>query len=83
MKNNNIKIENKLKECRLKAGLTQFDVMIKLGFRSTDRVSKWENGNGMPGVINLFKLAEIYKALPQDLYPKLTQISAQGNNNFD
>ncbi len=72
---NNDNIKNKLKEYRIKAGLTQFEVMIKLGFRSTDRVSKWENGNGLPGVINLFKLAEIYRVPPQDLYHGISKTS--------
>ena len=71
MKNNNIKIQNKLKEYRIKSGLTQFDVMLKLGFRSTDRVSKWETGKMLPNLINLFKLAKIYGVTPTELFPEL------------
>jgi transcriptional regulator with XRE-family HTH domain len=50
MKNNNSQntITNKLKECRVKAGLTQFEVMLKLGFHSIDRLSKWEQGHQLP-----------------------------------
>ena len=75
MNNNNLKLplSNKLKECRINAGLTQYDTMIKMGFRSTDRISKWENGSGLPSLINLFKLAEIYKVSPKELYPEITQ----------
>lgn len=64
---------NKLKECRLKAGLTQFDVMLRLGFRSTDRVSKWERGSRYPNLINLFKLAKIYNVPPGEFYPEIME----------
>jgi transcriptional regulator with XRE-family HTH domain len=76
MQNNNFKIptSNKLKECRMKARLTQFDAMLKLGVRSTDRISKWENGTRLPNLINLFKLAEIYGVTPKELYPEIAQV---------
>ena len=73
MKNNNIKISNNLKECRLKAGLSQFDVTLKMGFRSNDRISKWENGSGLPSLINLFKLSDIYNVTPKELYPEIAE----------
>ena len=75
MQNNNFKIptSNKLKECRIKAWLTQFDVILRLGLRSTDRISKWEKGTRLPSLINLFKLAEIYKVSPKELYPEIAQ----------
>jgi transcriptional regulator with XRE-family HTH domain len=71
MQNNNLKIptSNKLKECRIKAGLTQFDAMLRLGFRSTDRISKWEKGTRLPSLVNLLRLAEIYQVSPKELYP--------------
>jgi transcriptional regulator with XRE-family HTH domain len=66
-------IPNKLKECRVKAGMTQFDVMLKLGVRSTDRISKWERGTKYPNVVNLLRLAQIYNVLPGELYPEINQ----------
>jgi transcriptional regulator with XRE-family HTH domain len=82
MQNNNLKIptSNKLKECRIKAGLTQFDAMLRLGFRSTDRISKWEKGTRLPNLINLFKLAEIYHVTPKELYPEITQTILQSQS---
>ena len=76
MNNNNLKLplSNKLKECRIKAGLSQFDVMIKMGFRSNERISKWENGTKLTSLVNLFKIATIYCVSPKDLYPEITQI---------
>jgi len=73
MQNNNSQntIPNKLKEYRVKAGLTQFDVMLKLGVRSTDRISKWEKGRKYPNVVNLLKLAKIYNVHPIELYPEI------------
>ncbi|MBN8675427.1 MAG: helix-turn-helix transcriptional regulator [Chitinophagales bacterium] len=61
-------ILNNLKEYRLKAGLTQKQVAKTLGMQCEDRLSHWENGQAMPSVSNLLKLAKIYKTLPSNLY---------------
>jgi transcriptional regulator with XRE-family HTH domain len=47
--------------------------MLRLGFRSTDRISKWEKGTRLPNMINLFKLAAIYNVSPIELYPEIAQ----------
>lgn len=62
---------NKLKECRVKVGLSQFEVTVRMGFHSTDRISKWEKGTRLPSLVNLFKLAEIYHVTPKELYPEI------------
>jgi len=62
---------NKLRFYREQAGLLQKDVAERLGLDCTDRISRWENGNAMPSVVNLFRLAEICKVMPQELYPNL------------
>ena len=62
---------NKLRFYRERAGLTQKDVAAALGLDCTDRISRWENGVAMPSVPNLFKLADIYKVMPHEMYPKL------------
>lgn len=62
---------NKLRFHRKQAGLFQKDVAKALGLDCMDRISHWENGIAMPNVINLFRLAAIYKVLPHDLYPGL------------
>lgn len=71
-------IPNTLREHRIKAGLRQLDVAHKLGFVSTDRISKWEKGLTYPHVVNLFKLASLYGVQPHDLYGKIatTNISS-------
>lgn len=60
--------KNNLKLIRLAVGLRQKDVAKLLGCKSEDRISHWENGSAMPSVPNLFKLCEIYKVGPFDIY---------------
>jgi len=60
--------QNKLRELRMKNNLTQKQVAKLLGLQCEDRLSHWENGLAMPSVRNLFRLANIYKVMPNDLY---------------
>lgn len=55
----------------MKAGLRQVDVASLIGLDFADRLSRWENGQAMPNVVNLFHLAAIYKVTPKDLYQDL------------
>ena len=64
---------NTLREHRLRAGLLQRNVASALGLDCTDRLSRWENGNALPSIANLFKLSVIYKCPPQELYAGLYQ----------
>jgi transcriptional regulator with XRE-family HTH domain len=61
-------IKNSLLIYRKKAVLTQMVVAKKLGFTSAERISAWEKGKALPGVINLFKLSVIYDSLPHMLF---------------
>lgn len=70
--NIDLPISNRLKECRHMAGLKQFDVMLSLGLRSNDRISKWEKGTRVPNIANLFKLARLYQVSVSELYPELS-----------
>lgn len=63
------RIRNRLREYRLKAGLRQVDVAERLGFKSTERISRWEKGQAYPHMVNLFKLGRLYSVEPQALYP--------------
>lgn len=63
-----IKIQNNLREFRLKAGLKQTDVVKALGFKSTDRISRWEAGLTYHHVRNLFKMAELYGVRAEELF---------------
>ena len=68
---NDNKIPNTLRETRKQMGLSQLAVAEKLGFASTDRISRWEKGLTFPHVVNLFKLCAIYKVAPHELYGEL------------
>ena len=57
---------NQLKRLRALQGLTQTEIAKKL-FVTPQTVSKWENGNALPDVENLCKLAEILQTTPNDL----------------
>lgn len=64
--------------------MKQEDVAIKLGLRSTDRISRWERGSTFPHVINLFKLSLLYKVFPHELYGELIEnIRVERGNNYD
>jgi len=58
--------------------MKQSDVAVSLGFASTDRISRWEQGQTFPHVINLFKLAHLYRVSPQDLYPEVYEEMKDG-----
>lgn len=60
---------NNLRECRKRVNLKQIDVALALGFKSTDRISRWEKGTAFPHVLNLFKLARLYGVNAEELYP--------------
>ena len=61
-------IPNTLREHRKRVNLKQSDVAEALGFKSTDRISRWEKGLTYPHVVNLFKLAKLYGVMPHELY---------------
>lgn len=42
-----------LKEARLGKNMSQFDVSMHLGFRNSDRISRWENDYTRPAVKNM------------------------------
>ncbi|MDD5165607.1 MAG: helix-turn-helix transcriptional regulator [Candidatus Pacebacteria bacterium] len=64
---------NTLREIRVSLNLKQTDVASQLGHASPDRISHWEKGSALPGLLNLFKLSVIYGVTPEQLYPDLYQ----------
>jgi transcriptional regulator with XRE-family HTH domain len=76
-------IPNSLKEYRQRAGLKQVQVAQILNFSTTDRISKWESGNSMPDIINLFRLSTVYHCPPHKLYSELFRIALNGINPRD
>lgn len=75
MKTQQVFTTNNLKALRLQHGLKQKEVPTLLGMRSEDRISHWEKGQAMPSVQNLFKLCEIYKVNPFEIYTILKKIT--------
>ncbi len=61
-------MKNNLKQYRKLANLTQLEVAEALGFKSTDRISRWEKGNAFPHVLNALKLQNLYGASVRDFY---------------
>lgn len=55
------------------SGFSQKEVAQILGFTHESRISKWEQGIGIPGSNNLLKLSILYKAPFTLLYPELIQ----------
>jgi len=58
---------NKIREYRLKAGLTQRKLAGVLG-RGRDAVSSWERGLSLPSVPKLMRMAKVLGTLAEALY---------------
>ena len=58
---------NRIREYRLKAGLTQRKLAELLG-RGRDAVSSWERGLSLPSVPRLMRMAKILGTLAESLY---------------
>jgi transcriptional regulator with XRE-family HTH domain len=58
---------NKIREYRLKAGLSQAKLASLLG-RGRDAVSSWERGLTLPNVPRLMRMAKILGTLAESLY---------------
>lgn len=58
-----------LKECRLSAGLTQYEAAAALGITRTT-ISMWETGDSMPRADMLPRISNLYHCEISDLYSK-------------
>jgi len=58
---------NRIREYRLKAGLTQGNLAGVLG-RGRDAVSSWERGLSLPSVPKLMRMAKVLGTLAEALY---------------
>jgi transcriptional regulator with XRE-family HTH domain len=61
-------IFNHLRKYRRARGLNQREVARILGFTNAGALSRWEQGVGLPSVMNLFRLAALYQTLADTLY---------------
>ena len=57
-----------LKECRVKAGLTQRDISAKLGYTSPQFISNWERGKSQPPLNVVRKLIKLYSINRDELF---------------
>ena len=44
-----------------------------LGLKDTSPLSRWEKGQSLPSLLDVFRLSRIYKTLPAELYGDLWQ----------
>ena len=62
------RIPNVLRKYRRASGLKQLDVAKILGMKSSSRISRWEKGDGVPNIVNVFKLAVLYRVMVDSLF---------------
>ena len=55
-----MKIEMKLKDARIQAGLTQEQVAEKI-MVSRQTISNWENGKSLPDIVSIMNLSDLYQ----------------------
>ena len=55
-----MKIEMKLKDARIQAGLTQEQVTEKI-MVSRQTISNWENGKSLPDIVSIMNLSNLYQ----------------------
>ena len=67
------RIPNVLRKYRRASGLNQLDVAKILGMKSSSRISRWENGDGVPNIVNVFKLAVLYRVMADSLFIDLVR----------
>ena len=67
------RIPNRLRKHRTLMGYHQNQVALLLGFENANRISRWEKGVTVPGLVNLLKLSIIYRTFPNELYFELIQ----------
>jgi transcriptional regulator with XRE-family HTH domain len=61
-------ILNRLRRYRKARGLKQRDAARILGLADASSLSRWEQGVCLPSVMNMFRLAALYRTLVDALY---------------
>jgi transcriptional regulator with XRE-family HTH domain len=65
------RVPNKLKMFRRCSGYSQKKVARMLGFSDTSTLSRWEHGLSVPSMVQVFRLARIYRTWPHELFTEL------------
>ena len=68
---------NILREKRVACKLTQKQVSAHLNFVTENRISRWEQGQSVPNIYNLFRLAKLYNVHAEELYPNREVIDSE------
>lgn len=69
MKNYQLRaVPNSLRHFRKQSGLKQREVAEILDIKNTSTISRWENGHYVPHIINLVKLAVLYRTMIDAIY---------------
>ena len=76
-------LKNELKKNRIKHGFRQDDIAKLLELQSHDRISHWEKGHAVPGIVNLFKLSIFYNTFPHKIYFKLWKKLSRKKKKFE
>lgn len=64
----NTLILNRLRKYRRARGLKQREAARILGLADASSLSRWEQGVSLPSVMNMFRLAALYRTLVDALY---------------
>ncbi len=64
-------IPNALKQYRQERGLTQIQVARLLDHKDKTWISHWENGDALPNLISVLRLAKVYRVSVEALFPDL------------
>ena len=64
----NARTLNQLRKYRKARGLKQRDAARILGFADANSLARWEKGVCLPSVMNMFRLAALYRTLVDALY---------------
>lgn len=75
-----MELNERIKDCRLKAGLTQEQVAEAMDV-SRQAVTKWENGKSAPSTEKLFKLAELFGTTVDLMLPDRENNQADRKSN--
>ena len=57
------------------SGYSQKKVARMLGLSDTSILSRWEHGIAVPSMVQVFRLAGIYRTLPHELFAELWHLA--------
>jgi transcriptional regulator with XRE-family HTH domain len=64
-----------LRQSRVKVGLSQKDVAVELGYKSSQFVSNWERGLSSPPIGTFRRLCSLYQTSETEMFQKLKAIA--------